>query len=440
MVKEIEKPFCCIRRRNMIKRIIQVLFVLICMACSVSAQSNVDRDSMVLRFHFKFDSSQLDLSTPLNKQAYACYLHCVDSLGAMRIDSVVMVTTSSPEGSEAYNHRLTDRRSHSIYQTLLGAYKPLSSKLIEREGGEAWCQLRDLVANDTLLSAARRARVLRILDAPRPLRQKKVLLSRLSCYRYLKRTHYPKIRKSQVIIYYQVRKTTPSTPFGSYVSPSRGGMSDLAEKPAFEPLQRLPQTAPVKTLFTVKTNLLYDAVTAVNFAVEVPIGDKWSVEVEDVFPWWHNKNKWAFQLLQIGAEGRYWFKRTDYRDVLTGQFAGFYGMGGKYDFQNRRKFCYQGEFWSVGFTYGYAMPLGKRFNLEFSLSVGLISTHYRHYTPSEDWGELVADPYKHGIFNYVGPTKAKISLIYPLFKKIGKSSKAGKSLQWDRVRKGGSHD
>ena len=181
-----------------------------------------------------------------------------------------------------------------------------------------------------------------------------------------------------------------------------------------------------KTVLTVKSNLLYDAITALNVAVEVPIGEKWSVELEDVCPWWHHENKWAFQLLQVGAEGRYWFKPSRARKVLTGQFGGLYVMGGKYDLQKRRDICYQGEFWSVGASYGYAMPIGKRFNMEFSVSLGFMSTHYKHYNPSENWNDLVADKRKHGRFTYWGPTKVKVSLIYPIDVKVKK--------------KGGRHD
>ena len=60
-----------------------------------------------------------------------------------------------------------------------------------------------------------------------------------------------------------------------------------------------------------KTNLLYDAVTALNIEFEVPIGKQWSVAVENLFPWWEFNNKYCFQLWEMGAEGRYWFHRTN---------------------------------------------------------------------------------------------------------------------------------
>lgn len=189
------------------------------------------------------------------------------------------------------------------------------------------------------------------------------------------------------------------------------------EKPVLKPI---PMVAPVPVvedtfMVAVKSNLLFDAVTALNVEVEVPVGNHWSVMVEDVFPWWEKDNKYCLQLLELGAEGRYWFSNNKYySQKLKGHFVGAYVMSGKYDIQWKTDLCYQGEFWSSGLTYGYSKRISKYFNLEFSLSLGYLSTGYRHYTPTPDYSELVKDPYKEGRFTYFGPTKAKISLVFPV--------------------------
>ena len=174
------------------------------------------------------------------------------------------------------------------------------------------------------------------------------------------------------------------------------------------------------TVVAVKTNLLYDAVTALNFEVEVPIADRWSVMVEDVFPWWETGNKYCFQLWEIGAEARFWFKpwKTIGTEKLRGFFVGPYVMSGKYDFQFDKSINYQGEFWSAGVSAGYSMPIGKRkkANLEFSLSMGYMRSPYRHYIPTDDYSKLIHDPALDGTFyNYfLYPTKAKVSLVIPI--------------------------
>lgn len=93
---------------------------------------------------------------------------------------------------------------------------------------------------------------------------------------------------------------------------------------------------------------------------------------------------------------------------------GAYGESGKYDFEYQRSICYQGEFWSTGLSYGYAMPIGRYLNLEFSISAGYASIAYRGYTPSEDYEILWRDPNKTGRLHYFGPTKAQVSLVIPI--------------------------
>lgn len=60
--------------------------------------------------------------------------------------------------------------------------------------------------------------------------------------------------------------------------------------PTVLPEVEFPEPEPPKERFytvAVKTNLLYDAVTALNAEVEFPVGKNFSVMVEDVFPWWN---------------------------------------------------------------------------------------------------------------------------------------------------------
>ena len=177
-----------------------------------------------------------------------------------------------------------------------------------------------------------------------------------------------------------------------------------------------------------KTNLVYDVVTALNAEIEFPIGRHCSILVEDVFPWWAwgpNDRKYCFQLWSMGIEPRWWFKRDGKKDYLSGHFLGVYGMSGKYDFQWDTKLCYQGEYWTAGLTYGYSMPLCKWMNMEFSISAGYLHSDYRHYYPSEGYEHLWRDRYKVGKISWWGPTKAKISLVIPIGKDSHNAKKGG---------------
>lgn len=172
------------------------------------------------------------------------------------------------------------------------------------------------------------------------------------------------------------------------------------------------------TVLALKTNLLYDLATALNVEVEIPVGSRLSLMVEDVFPWWHIGNKYALQMWEMGAEARFWFKAWDTKGVqkLRGWFVGAYGMSSRYDFQYDTAINYQGEYWSAGITAGYSTPLGKKkkLRMEFSISAGFLQTDYRHYQPTDDYQKLIRDPYRVGTVSYFGPTKVKISLVVPI--------------------------
>ncbi len=175
-------------------------------------------------------------------------------------------------------------------------------------------------------------------------------------------------------------------------------------------------------LFAAKTNLLFDAITALNVEFEVPIGRRFSVMVEDVFPWWEIGNKYCLQHWEMGVEARFWFTPWETRseEKLRGFFAGIYGMSALFDLQWDTLLNFQGEYWSTGFTGGWCTPIGrkKRMNLELSLGLGYAHVPYQHYLPTDSYDKLIRDKSRAGNLEYIfGPTKAKVSLVIPICSK-----------------------
>lgn len=364
--------------------------------------------------HFRWDKSYLDTLYMGNDRSLAQLAAQIDSIGIARIDSVVIISQSSPEGTFRHNEKLSMRRAATMRSYMESHYPALTDRLLVRPDGESWLQLRELVRTDEKLKNSSIARVIGIIDNDSiSIDTKKWRITHDPVYRYIYRTYYPRIRNSMVCVVYYHPEVEPVAVKMPWQDPMRP--TELAA---------LPVQRPDTLSFALKTNLLYDAVTALNFEVEVPIGNHFSVAVEDLFPWWERDNKYCFQLWSVGVEGRYWFRENRYQaHKLQGHFAGLYAMSSKYDFQRDEKLCYQGEYWSVGLTYGYAMRLSKRFNLEFSLSVGYLHTDYRRYYPSENYDELIHDRERDGKTSYFGPTKLKVALVWPLrikYKKGGR--------------------
>jgi hypothetical protein len=181
-----------------------------------------------------------------------------------------------------------------------------------------------------------------------------------------------------------------------------------------------------KELFAIKTNLLFDLLSLVNLEVEVPIGERWSIAGEWIFPWWivdngaANSKRHRIQVLNANIEGKYWFGNRTNRPRMTGWFTGVYTGAGLYDFEYNAK-GYQGEFLiNGGITAGYAHTINKSktLRMEYTVGVGYAQTEYRHYEAyfgaDNKWTPIRQET---GRYEYIGPTRAKISLVWMLNRK-----------------------
>ena len=166
-----------------------------------------------------------------------------------------------------------------------------------------------------------------------------------------------------------------------------------------------------RPLFAVKTNLLFDAALMLNIELEVPIGKRWSLNGEYMFPWWLiNDDRYCLQILMGGLEVRYRPGKRSGRDVLTGHFIGLYAGGGKYDLQWDKN-GYQGEFFiAAGVSYGYAQSIARNLRLEYNIGIGMLRTDYRHYHSRDNHRTLLWQ--ENGEYTWLGPTKLKISLVW----------------------------
>lgn len=341
-------------------------------------------------------------------------------LHSPHIDSIAIYAYSSPEGSPKWNNWLAVKRAEAAKAFILSNLSNDSilhpENIILHPMGENWEGLyEELYANYHLLN---RDAVLRIMKARVSTETKKWRLQNLDggyTYTWIIRNHMPRLRVATWICVY-VQKPDFVAPVIQDYKPDLSTIRiDTLPLPELLPMPVVEKRK--STMFALKTNLLYDAVTALNAEVEVPIGKRFSVMVEDVFPWWKagpNGNKYCLQMWTMSVEPRWWFYRKGMNDRLQGHFVAPYVMSGKYDLQWDTSICYRGYGWSAGLTYGYSMPLCKWLNMEFSMSIGYLNASYQHYQPSPDYEHLYKDPVNAGRMTYVGPTKVKVSLVVPI--------------------------
>ena len=427
------------------------------------------------QIHYRFDRTDIDPeyrdnrnSTELLKQ------HLQD---ASRIDSIIIHVYSSPDGVYEYNARLARQRAaaaETLIRQLTGSAQTNaqgSTSIRTVIVAENWSGLQRLVQER--YTRHDRSKVLDILEAENISEAtRKWRLQQLDngyTWNYMLRHYMPELRNATVI----TLRMKPEDPLPTLVpmcaravtmNPDDG---PIRPKPATEPtpsgiqtIQPTPQqptvtpadgptgtedtTAAAKPsmipLYALRTNLL---VPALNIGAEVPLGERWSVSADYYYPWiWPSKmNRNCFEFLGWSVEGRYWFGRDRQpQQRLRGHSVGLYAAAGYYDFERNYQ-GQQGEFVSTGLDYTYAMGIGrrKRLNLEFTLALGYIRSWGRNYTVPGPGGELYPEP-GTVIFDYVGPTKAAVSLVVPFEKwpwtKVG-TTKVAKATKAGRTRKEG---
>lgn len=162
----------------------------------------------------------------------------------------------------------------------------------------------------------------------------------------------------------------------------------------------------------IKNNLLYDATVTPNLALEIAMSRKMTLEMAAGLNFFDFSNNKKIKHFLVQPELRWWTC-----DVFNGHFFGLHGHVAQFNvggwdipvgrldtFRNNR---YQGYLYGGGLSYGYQWLLRPRWNLEASIGGGYARIHYEKY-PCTTCGTKLDE----GHTNYLGVTKAAVSLIY----------------------------
>lgn len=351
---------------------------------------------------------------------------------AENIDSIILASPASNDGNAEHGISLASGRCEKVKALLCGKYPKVSaSKVSIREGKEYWSALRELITDD--LAVPDREDVLALMDYHynNPVKMQDFLqhLDAGIPYRYISSRLLPKLRRTEI----KICLSYPEVTAGKKVTTELATVIEATEfipidqetaivagaeektQPAIKPeKKKAKEHKEDNTVLALKNNLLYDLALAPNIEIEVPVGRRWSVNAEYKCPWWSMSSKEiCYQLLSGGIESRFWLGDRRLRNRLTGHFVGVYAEGGIYDFQFKGD-GYQGKYYgAAGLSYGYSKQVSQHLALEFSLGIGYLTTEYQKYTPYEESLVWMSS----GKYNFIGPTKAKISLVWLITKR-----------------------
>lgn len=173
------------------------------------------------------------------------------------------------------------------------------------------------------------------------------------------------------------------------------------------------KTSPPK--YALKINLLYAAATFTpNIGFELGLGNKSSLDFSASFNPWKREgtpddNKKISHAI-VRAEYRWWLCER-YNGHFFGAHAYYtnFNISGYkvplVDFEKENR--YQGYGFGVGVSYGYHLPLAKRWGLEFNLGLGAAWLNYERYNC-----RICSEVEESKSKLYIGPTRAGITLVF----------------------------
>ena len=346
-----------------------------------------------IEVHFKFDKYNLDLDYMGNRGSLERFSHKVDSIGYSKIDSIVIISQSSPEGIYEHNLMLSRNRANTMRRHILDRHPNLSHLLYVHPDGESWERLREYVKMDTLMKKSTIEKVISIIDADINVGTKKWRMEQLPVYRYLLQTYYPKIRNSTFyILYYSEiipRKVEPKPELELIVKKDTTYTTAI-----FEPI--IPITEEWTRQLHLKTNAIGLGMAIANVAIEVDLAKHWSFSLPIYYSAWNFfRSPIKFRTLAVQPEFRYWFKPDNEGWFVGGHFGlAYYNIASNGDYryqdQNRETPANGG-----GIAAGYRTHISqdKRWKMEFTLGGGVYPLHYDkfHNTPNTTEGLMIED-------------------------------------------------
>lgn len=399
-----------------------------------TAQTEVT-NSYKCKFYFRKGKADVDLSYKENDKRFATLADSLNNILADPSNEILAVYiegSASPEGNHLANELLARKRAENIGTYLL-RHSHIDPALIKAYSiGINWAELVELLEAS---HHRNRQALISIINGNRHLVDNKQLINQLktidkgASWRWMQDSLFHKLRQGEASVECFIRKRQPRIASDTIYQEKYVFLRDTVFTALGTPPVDYEETLPYhrKTLAAIRSNLL---LPLLNIGVEVPIDNRWSVALDWYYPWlwraWHKSSemKDCFELLFANATLRYWLgkkhepRKENWRYRLTGHALGLNLGWGYYDI-GRDYTGHQGDFYHIGAEYSYAKALGrrKRVFLHFSLGMGYVHSIAEGYKVYEEGGHAFRSGRNKRV-NWIGPTKAEVALVIPIYKKI----------------------
>lgn len=363
----------------------------------------------------------------------------------MSLDSLKVSGYASPDGSLPKNKELSLRRAISLRQYLHDNCSVPDSLMQFGENIVSWNLFRNIVSASDYSWRDDAMHIMTIgsdnnaVDNTRRMNRLKKLAGG-EAWSIIKRDILPRLRSAFVVttiitIHHPQEKTfpeeTPTSPcrlrsknsqFSTQNSQFSTQNSPLStQNSQFSTLHSQFQNSPFSIQkFALKTNAAYLAAGVTNIGAEMAVSPHWSIDLPLVYSPYTLARAYRMRFLYIQPEARYWLGHP-----LKGHFFGVHAHAGvaNVSFDHDNRYQTPNGFYGAGISYGYSLPIAKRWSLEFTIGAGYFFTKYDTYY---NIGTSIGQRYKKGTpLNYWGIDKLGINFVY----RFGhKSAKTGKEV------------
>lgn len=420
-----------------------VSLLLLPVAASAQSDNSISvADTVGVKVYFRQGYSRLQPAFRENGIRLDEFMRRVSEMhrdSTARLNSIDIVAYTSPEGPYTLNRKLARKRAENISAYLRGNMPFLPGERFNvQPKGINWDGLAAMVETSDIQY---RSEVLNILrNVPETTYRNGTLVdSRLKRlmdlrggrpYWYMYENFFPDLRAAGAYVICSVERIVPTVLPDTVLSEP----VEIVEPVYIEETSTVV-SIPADTLnlvtnnsdllparerdydrWAIKSNALYLAAGVTNIGGEYAFHPHWSVDLPLVYSPYTIARRYRMRFLYIQPEARYWLDCP-----MKGHFFGVHLHAGVFNVSLDDKNRYQSEkgFHGAGISYGYAMPLSRRWSMEFTVGVGYAFTKYCTY-----YNVPNGIRYEKNIpYNYWGITKLGLNFVYRFGDKCGKQRK-----------------
>lgn len=411
--------------------LVAALYAYIAAAQDSVSDSVEVQTSEIVAIYFRQGHYNLDLSYRTNKESlesiYAQMAEIYyDSTRFFR--HVQIISGTSPEGSYSFNQRLSKNRLNALKNYIQSRLPIPDSIFVQESRGINWIDLIALVEESDMPNKEDMLHILR--DVPeieevdgRVTYPRKKAMEQLDGgrpYRYMYNHFFPVLRQSCGILF--AEKPIPIEPVEIPDIYALTGLDVVVVSEYPKPVKFVkPDPDRIKSpypepdtirgpIFALKTNLLSDLALIPHIGAEVFIADGWTLAANWYYAWWKSDPvHWYWRTYGGDMAVRWYFGEKSKWRVFNGHHLGLFGQISTYDFELGGNGILGDKWsWGVGVEYGYAIPIARHLNLDFTLGVGYFGGEFYKYVPMDTHYVWQSTNNRH----YFGPTKLEVSLVW----------------------------